>query len=305
LVFPTKAPAHPRKKNSTIYLKTPIKSQMAHKINHRQIGEGPVLVLLHGYGGSVRHWDAIVKKLKDKFTLVVLNLSHLSLSNDKTFFSVQVELLAKFLKTNFPNQKVNIAGTSYGATLAWALAVDHQELVERLVMINPMVPGSIEGFVPPEIRYFFVSTIPEKSLQKMLATPIGKALMRRFAVAFREERTRGIGAVERLQGTRLEFVGQLIHRFIWTLKNEDWKSWGLKVQAKQGMIPSMMIYDREDSLFKPETYKDFAEMLGCNYIHEITGAGHLAITSRPDTISNYIEAFIPAKPIKSKKKSAA
>jgi pimeloyl-ACP methyl ester carboxylesterase len=268
---------------------------MAHKINHREVGAGAILILVHGYGGSVMHWDGIVKKLKDKYRVVTINISHLFLSSDKTFFSVQVETLAKYLKDHFPDQKLHIAGTSYGGALAWGMAVQHPEMIEKLVLINPMVPDPKENLVPPEIRYFLVSSIQEKVLQNMLTTPIGKALLRRFASAFRDERTHGVAAVENLKGNRLLFVGTLIFRFIWILKNEDWKVWQSKLVSSRGKVPTMLIYDREDAIFKAETYKQFAEDFGCIYVHEITGAGHLAIKARPDTISNFIEAFMPVQ----------
>lgn len=248
------------------------------------------------------HWDGIVENLKDRYRVVIPNISHLFLSPDQILFSGQVEVLTQYLRAHFPNEKVNLAGTSYGGALAWAVALDHPELVENLILVNPMVPDPKENFVPPEIRYFFASDIPAKALNMMLNTPIGKALLRRFATAFREERTRGVGAVENLKGKKLAFVGNLIYRFIWILRNENWKIWQQKIEAQKGQTPCLLIYDREDKIFSADTYKKFGKDFECVEVKEITGAGHLAIKVRPDSIANNIHSFLDS--LKTNKKSA-
>lgn len=157
---------------------------MSHKINHREIGEGPILVLLHGYGGSAMHWDGLLENLKGCYRVVIPSISHLFLSQDKIYFSIQVEVLAKYLKEHFPGQKVNLAGTSYGGALAWALSTQYPELVDQLVLINPMLPHPGKLFVPPEVRYFCVTPWTEKGIHVALETPIGQAVIRRLIVPF-------------------------------------------------------------------------------------------------------------------------
>ncbi len=264
---------------------------MAHKIRHRQIGEGPILVLLHGYGGNVRHWKGIIEKLKAHYCLVTPNLSQLFLSPVRLYFSVQVELVAQYLRKNFLGKRVILGGFSYGAALSWAVASQYPELVDKIILINPIVPDAKDKFVLPEIRYFFAGPVTEKSLHSLVTTPIGRDLLKTFAVAFREERAKGAGAVEKLKGQKLVFAANLIYGLIWTLRNENWKIWQGKLQKIKGVVPSLLIYGREDKIFSPEIYKSFAEEIGAKTVHEVSGAGHLAITSNPDLISTLIREF--------------
>lgn len=265
---------------------------MAHKITFRERGQGPILILLHGFGGSVHHWESCAEELSKNYRVIVPNLSHLFMSTDRIFFTVQVESIAQFIKTNFPNEKVHIAGLSFGGALAWALSRQRPELIERLILINPVVPDPIPVFSLPELRYFFVMPMNSRAIYVLLSTPIGKAFLKRAAMIFRDERSGGVGRLDTLKGRRLLFVSHLIFNFSWMLRREDWFWWREKVTKSE--FPCLLIYDREDLLFSKEVYVKFAQDLRADKVIELNGAGHLAIKSRPELISRAIHNYLSA-----------
>jgi pimeloyl-ACP methyl ester carboxylesterase len=263
---------------------------MSHKITFRERGQGPLLFLLHGYGGSVHHWEACAQELAKNYRVVIPNLSHLFMSTDRIFFTVQVEALAEFIRTHFPNQKVHVAGLSFGGALSWALRLQHPELVEKLILINPMIADPIPSFSLPELRYFFVMPLTSRAIFVLLSTPIGKAFLKRAASIFRDERTEGAGRLDNIKGRKLLFVSHLIYNFAWILRREDWSWW--KKKMSESSVTSLLIFDREDLLFKKEVYLKFAQELRCEKIVELTGSGHLAIKSRPETISKAMHEYL-------------
>ncbi|MNK07488.1 Soluble epoxide hydrolase [compost metagenome] len=263
---------------------------MSHRISFRVRGRGAPLILLHGYGGSVHHWEAIASSLEGNFRVVVPNLSHLFMGKDKLFFSVQVQALAMFIRENFPGEKVHVAGLSYGGAMAWALATQYPELVGRMVLVNPMVPDPIKHFMPTELRFFFSIPLNLKSIYVLLSTSMGKAFLKRSAQLFRDERSEGVVGVETLTGRKLQFVAHMIHNFAWILRSEDWQTWNKKLLNYRGTC--RLIFDKEDLLFNPEIYRKFAMQIGCEDLVSLTGAGHLAIKTRPDEISQKILEFI-------------
>lgn len=266
---------------------------MSHRISFRVRGEGEPLILLHGYGGSVHHWDSIATTLSQTHKVIIPNLTHLYMGKDKLFFSVQVEAVAAFLRENFPNERVHVAGISYGGAVAWALASQHPELVQQMILVNPMVPEPIKHFLPVELRFFFSIPLNLKSIYVMLATPMGRAFLKRSAQLFRDERSEGNVAVDKLTGRKLQFVAHMIHNFAWILRSEDWQVWQKKLVNYRGSC--RLIFDKEDLLFNPEIYRKFALHIGCDDLIPITGAGHLAIKTSPDLISEKILEFIKVK----------
>jgi len=263
---------------------------MSHKITFRQQGQGPLLILLHGYGGSVQHWESIAQNLAKDYQVVVPSLSHVYMSSDKLFFAIQVEVFAKFIRENFPDQKVYLAGTSYGGALAWALSCQFPDLVEKIILVNPMVTDPIRHFLPTELKFFFSIPLNLKSIYVLLTTPMGRLFLKRAAQLFRDERSEGPVAIEHLQGRKLQFVAHMIHHFAWILRSEDWHAWNKKLEHFKGSC--RMIYDKQDPLFAQEAYIKFAAQIHCTDLIPLTGAGHLAIKSRPETIAEAIREFI-------------
>jgi pimeloyl-ACP methyl ester carboxylesterase len=263
---------------------------MAHKITFRERGQGPILILLHGFGGSVHHWESCIEELSRNYRVVVPNLAHLFMSTDRVFFTVQVEAIAQFIKMNFPNEKVHLAGLSFGGALAWALSRQRPELIAKQILINPLVPDPISSFSLPELRYFFVMPMNSRSIYVLLSTPIGKAFLKRAAMIFRDERSGGAGRLDTLKGRRLLFVSHLIYNFSWMLRREDWNWWREKI--KNTSSPTLLIYDREDLLFSREVYTRFATDARAEEVLELHGAGHLAIKSRPELICRAIHQYL-------------
>jgi pimeloyl-ACP methyl ester carboxylesterase len=263
---------------------------MSHKITYRERGQGPILLLLHGYGGSVQHWESIAETLSAHYRVVTLNLSHVYMSTDKLFFSVQIETVARFIKDTFPNQRVNVAGLSYGGALTWGLACQHRDLVEKMVLINPMVTDPVKHFLPMELRFFFAIPLNLKSIYVMLSTPMGRGFLKRAAQIFRDERAEGNASVENLKGRKLQFVAHMIHHFSWILRSEDWSLWNSKLKEYRGVC--RLIFDKQDLLFNHLAYKKFADHINCEDIVALEGAGHLAIKTQPEEISRLIVDFL-------------
>ena len=263
---------------------------MSHKITFREKGQGPVLLLLHGYGGSPNHWEAIGDRLSSQYRVVTLSLGHLYMSSDKLFFSVQVERLIKFIEEHFPNEKIFLGGFSFGGALAWGVTSQRPDLVEKLMLVNPMVTDPIRNFLPKELRFFFSIPMNLKSIYFALSTPMGQRFLKRSAQIFRDERSEGAIALENLKGRKLQFVAHMIHHFAWILRSENWNLWNQKLQAYNGEC--MIVFDQEDLLFNQEAYRKFAQLLGCEDLHVLSGAGHLAIKTQPEKITMLMKSFL-------------
>ncbi|QDK46276.1 alpha/beta hydrolase [Bdellovibrio sp. ZAP7] len=263
---------------------------MSHKITFRERGQGPILILLHGYGGSVHHWETVASQLESQYRVIIPNLSHVYMSSDKLLFTVQVEVLARFIQEHFPNERVHLAGLSYGGALSWGLATQHPHLVHKMALINPMVTDPVKNFLPKELRFFFSIPLSLKSIYLMLSTPMGASFLKRAAQIFRDERSEGAVSVEHLKGRKLQFVAHMIHHFSWILRSEDWQFWNKKLFKYRG--DCRLIFDESDLLFNQDAYKKFAQHLGCEDMIVLQGAGHLAIKSQPEVVAQHLGEFL-------------
>ncbi len=263
---------------------------MSTKITFRERGAGPPLILLHGYGGSVHHWEHIAELLKDSYRVLVPNMSHLYMSTEMISLERQVDLLAEFIRQQCPHEQVSLAGMSYGGCLSWIMGLRHPELLSRLVLINPLVVNPVNAFALSEMKYFFSLPVNLKAMYFLLSTPFGKVFLKKAAQVFRDERSAGVVNVETLKGRKLQFVAHMISHFSWILRNANWTDW--QRQMKMARVETLMVFDCEDLLFKAESYREFAKSYHCERVIEMTGAGHTAIKSRPETIARAMRDFI-------------
>lgn len=266
------------------------KKTVSHRIQYRTFGEGELVVLVHGYGGSVHQWGQIKDQLQQNYLVVVPNLSHLYMSHDKLLFTVQVTKFAMSLKEKFPGRRVHLVGASYGAAICWALASLHSEVVQSVTLINPMVPNPIQHFIPAELRYFFILPISKKAIYVMLKTPIGKSFLKKVSELFKGEQKDLEIDLEQLSQRKLMFIAHLLGQFAWILRNEDWSHWDKKLVDLYPQI--MLIYDKHDTLFSVETYENFSALIEPSKKLVTEQGGHASIALCSEVIASGIAEHI-------------
>ncbi|PIS10235.1 MAG: alpha/beta hydrolase [Bdellovibrio sp. CG10_big_fil_rev_8_21_14_0_10_47_8] len=268
------------------------------KIAFREVGQGPLLILLHGYAGTVLHWDTVVQKLKSNFRVVVPNLTHLYMSRQPLTFSEQIEVFAGFLRENFLQDgeecpQIHLAGMSYGAALLWGVALKYPALVSKTILINPMPPDPIPLFQIPVLRSIFRLPLNPRSIYLILRTPLGRFFLKRAAQVFRIERADHWDRLDGLHGRKLLFVCHVIERFAFILKSENWAAWKMRLEA--WTHPALMIYDHADPLFQEKTYSRFQELIGCKETQELQNAGHIATHTCGAEIAEMIKDYLDVK----------
>lgn len=100
----------------------------------------PILVFLHGFGGSSAIWMKQINGLKEKYDLLLIDLpshgkSKIMLSQmDKTFEAVANKIIDVLNYLNI--KKANFIGCSLGTMFVKYIVLKRQELVEKYVLIG-------------------------------------------------------------------------------------------------------------------------------------------------------------------------
>jgi pimeloyl-ACP methyl ester carboxylesterase len=106
-------------------------------------GDGPAVVLLHGYGETGDMWAPLAEVLAHDHTVIVPDLRGLGLSSkpaagyDKKTQAGDVEGVLQALKVN----RTDLVAHDIGNMVGYAFAVQHPEQVTRLVLIDAPLPG--------------------------------------------------------------------------------------------------------------------------------------------------------------------
>lgn len=115
----------------------------AAEINFRRAGDGPPLLLLHGYPQTHVLWHLVAPELAKRFTIVAADLrgygdsskpasdaTHMAYSK-RTMAADMVEMMARL---GFP--RFAVAGHDRGGRVAYRMALDHPELITKLAVLD-------------------------------------------------------------------------------------------------------------------------------------------------------------------------
>lgn len=103
-------------------------------------GSGPLIVLVHGLGGSVANWDLVAPRLAVHHRVVALDLPGFGLTPPWKDWELgtMVTAIVEFI-LHFAGQAL-VVGNSMGALLSEMVASARPDLVDALVLISPATP---------------------------------------------------------------------------------------------------------------------------------------------------------------------
>lgn len=113
------------------------------KIHYLTSGQGPAVLLLHGYTQTSRMWRPLIEKLKEKFTVIAPDLPGIGDSDipktgaDMKTAAIRIHALAISLGVT----KARVVGHDIGLMVAYAYAAQFPAEVEKLVVMDAFLPG--------------------------------------------------------------------------------------------------------------------------------------------------------------------
>jgi pimeloyl-ACP methyl ester carboxylesterase len=110
-------------------------------IHYRDVGEGPVIVLVHGLFSSLHTWDGWVDELRGNFRVITLDVPGFGLTgapeNLDTFNeNYMVEMFTKFVEY-MEIDRLSIAGNGMGGYIAARYAEENPAKMDKLILLAP------------------------------------------------------------------------------------------------------------------------------------------------------------------------
>jgi pimeloyl-ACP methyl ester carboxylesterase len=141
------------------------------RLHYVEAGQGPLVVLLHGFPEFWYGWREQIEPLAAAgFRVVVPDTRGYNLSSrPKEVAAYDVGLLATDIRDLIHERGAEtamVAGHDWGGSIAWTLAMNHPEVVDRLAILNAAHPRKLSQGLhyPDQLRrswYFFFFTLPD------------------------------------------------------------------------------------------------------------------------------------------------
>jgi len=116
-----------------------------------EAGDGPVLLLVHGMGGSFHNWDEVIEPLARAHTVIAPDLpghgTSQAGSGDYSVGSLAASL--RDLLATLGHERATLVGHSLGGGVAMQFSYQFPEMVERLVLVSS---GGLGPEVSPVLR---------------------------------------------------------------------------------------------------------------------------------------------------------
>ena len=168
------------------------------ELHYMTAGQGPAVILLHGYAETSRMWRPIIPALAKHFRVIAPDLPGIGDSSipaeglDMKSAAVRIHALARTLGV----EKARVVGHDIGLMVAYAYAAQFPAETEKLVLMDAFLPG-VAGWEAiynnPGIWHFrFNGPTPEK-----LVAARERAYFDHFWNDFAADKTRSIPEADR------------------------------------------------------------------------------------------------------------
>jgi len=246
-------------------------------------GEGPVVLTVHGLGGSGRYWDGLARRVGHRFTVVAPDLAGFGRSDkpqveyDREFHLENLDALVRRAAGDGP---VLLVGHSLGAIFAALWAADHVGQVSAIALAAaPYASGDgppdwARRGPRPGLR---VAVGAAKATWPFLGVPLGVA--------------RGYPAA-----LVMDFGRQRLHSRWRTLASTVWDP-GLPealeaVRAIPGSIPTLLVNARDDRTVPLADQERWASLLPQAERRVLEGGGHqFLLRSRFEALAGWLLAL--------------
>jgi len=251
-----------------------------HRIAYERVGDGPPLVLLHGYVGDGRTaWRPQLDALADELTLIAWDAPGMGRSSDppEAFgMAGYADVLARFIEA-LDLGAAHVAGLSFGGALAIELARRHPEVPASLTLASAYAGWS--GSLAPDVAEArlaqalalselapdeFVSTL----LPTMFSEGTPNGTIEAFGASLREFHPVGFRAMARAAAEDLRDALPTIE------------------------VPTLLVYGERDARAPLAVARQLESAIAGSELVVLRGAGHVCNLEEPELFNEHLRRFL-------------
>ena len=272
----------------------PLHTALVHgqRIAYLDVGTGPPVILIHGFGGSMWQWEYQQHALSQHFRVLTLDLPGAGLS-DKPDIDYRPDQMLDFFVGFMDAVKIpqaTLVGNSMGAGLAIGMALEHPAHVARLVLVGGLPQHVIEKLTSPSIKRALNTSAPswfisfgnrlfgglmiESVLREMVHDP---ALLTPAVLERADRNRRRPGLIKPMMTVRENLP--------------LWES-GLATRIGEITHQTLVLWGEEDRVFPIAVGEELHQIIKGSRFIRVPKAGHIPQWERPDVVNQELITFI-------------
>lgn len=255
-------------------------------VRYDVIGGGPPVVLVHGWLSSSRIWEALARRLAQRFTVYTLDLTGFG-ESDKPLTGYGVRNGSRLLYAfcaHFGLTRASVIGHDLGGNMAVKLAADHPDVVGRVVLVSsPADEDQIDLPTP-----LWLATLP-------VVGSLFFALGRAFRPVRRMWVRPFVADPADLTDDLVDDAGKSTPaavRDTLSISRREIARGRLVRQAKVIKMPMLVVSGEEDQIVDPHSVSAWAGSVQRAEICLMDACGHAPMIERPAEFAAQILAFL-------------
>lgn len=272
----------------------PIKTVLVQdqRIAYLDVGTGPPVILIHGFGGSMWQWEHQQHALSQHFRILTLDLPGAGLS-DKPEIDYRPDQMLDFCVGFMDAVKIpqaTLIGNSMGAGLAIGMALAHPTRVAKLVLIDGLPQHVMKKLTSPSVRrametrapawlvslgnWLFGGLLIESVLKEIVHDP---ALLTPAVIERSNRNRQRPGTIRPIMAVR-----------------ENLPLWESGFATRIGAVthPTLVIWGEEDRVFPIAVGEELHQAIKGSRFTRIPNAGHIPQWEQPDLVNQSLIAYI-------------
>jgi magnesium chelatase accessory protein len=261
---------------------------------HVQVmGDGPVMLLLHGTGSATHSWRDLMPLLAQRFTVVAPDLPGHGFTAGRPAGGLSMAAMARAvgdLMTALDLAPEAIVGHSAGAAIAIRMALDGLASPRAIIGLDAALlpfPGLAARLFPTLARMLFVNPFAPHIFAHIARTPgeTGRFLKRSTGSTID---ARGVDFYARLFATPAQCSAAITMMADWDLDT-------LARDLPRLAVPLLLAHGTADAAIPIDTAKRAAALVRNGRLAPLEGLGHLAHEERPVEVAALIAEFADAQ----------
>ncbi len=250
---------------------------------YSRVGQGEPLLILHGLFGSSRNWQSLVRRYAEHFDVIAVDLRNhgQSFHNDAMDYVAMAEDVRALIET-LGLSSVRIIGHSMGGKVALRLAIDHGDIINRIVVAD---------IAPVNYQHDHNET-----LEAMSAVDLNQIAGRADA----DDQMKSTIAEAPLRAFLLQNLVRQENNWKWRVNLQAIESHmseltGFDLPASEHIdTPALFIYGSESDYVGEGERQIIQKQFSNAQLHSIDGAGHWLQAEKPDVFFdvtlNYLQS---------------
>lgn len=267
------------------------------RVAYRDVGRGPVLLLIHGMAGSSATWQSIIPQLSKKYRVIAPDLlGHGKSAKPRGDYSLGAfAVWLRDLLDELGVRRATVIGQSLGGGIAMQFAYQHRDYCERLVLIGsgglgPDLSPLLRVLAAPGAEFVLPVVAPQPVLN--LGNKLGTWLSSAGIQAPRAGQMWQAYSSLSDPGARQAFLR--------TLRSVvDHRGQAVSALNKLHLtadLPTLLIWGDRDRIIPVSHAYAAHDALTGSRLEVLDGVGHFPHAEAPTAVAEILEDFIASTP---------